>query len=87
MRATTSLLPPQPLPLRHCFRPARTRIQGFIDRRFYGSQYDAVHAVTNFSAKLRDQTDLSKLNADLRAVVSKTMQLTHVSLWLKMPQK
>jgi hypothetical protein len=25
------------------------------------------------------------LNAELRAPVSKTMQLTHVSLWLKMP--
>jgi hypothetical protein len=44
-----------------------------------------VQAVTDFSAKLRDQTDLSKLNAELRAAVSKTMQLTHVSLWLKMP--
>jgi hypothetical protein len=44
-----------------------------------------VQAVTDFIAKLRDQTDLNLLNAELRAAVSKTMQLTHVSLWPKMP--
>jgi hypothetical protein len=65
------------------FRPARIRIQAFIDRRFYRSRYDAQQTIANFSAKMREQIDLDSLTSEMAAVVRETVQPTHVSLWLR----
>ena len=58
-------------------------MQGFIDRRFYRRKYDARKTLEDFSAKLRDETDLDTLSEDLTRVVRQTLQPVQVCLWLQ----
>jgi hypothetical protein len=66
-------------------RPLRTRIQAFIDRRFYRRKYNAGQAIDGFTKRLRDEVDLGVVQVDVLSVLDATVQPTHASIWLRGP--
>lgn len=65
------------------FRPARSGIQGRIDRRFFRAKYDLKATLEAFSARVQHEADLENLTGELLSVVQETMHPDGASLWLQ----
>lgn len=68
------------------FNPLRTRVQNFIDRRFYRAKYDAEKVLAGFAASARDEVDLDALAVAMLSAVEETLQPESVNLLLKPPK-
>ena len=67
------------------FGPLRRRAQSAIDRRFDRSHYDASHTVQALTARLRDDVDLERVEADVLSVVHRAFHPAVASVWLRGP--
>jgi hypothetical protein len=65
------------------FAPLRRRVQDAVDRRFNRARYNAEATVAAFAGRLREQVDLDAVREDLVAVVLRTVEPEHASLWLR----
>jgi hypothetical protein len=65
------------------FNPLKSRLQRFIDRRFFRQKYDPEQVLTEFGGSIRDEVDPETLSQELVAVVQTTLQPERVSLWVR----
>jgi hypothetical protein len=64
------------------FSPLRRRVQRVVDRRFNRARYDADQTVAAFAVRLKDAIDLTTVEDDLAAVVRKTLEPVHLTVWV-----
>jgi hypothetical protein len=65
------------------FNPVRRRVQGWVDRRFNRSRYDAERVMSEFGLSLRDRVDPDGVVDGWVGVVSETMQPESVGVWVR----
>jgi hypothetical protein len=65
------------------FNPLRVRIQRLVDRRFNRTRYNAEATVAAFTSRLRDAVEIDAIRADLLDAVSRAVQPSHASVWIK----
>jgi MFS family permease len=65
------------------FQPVRRRIQHLVDRRFDRSRYDAERTVAALTARLRDETDLERLGAEIETAVREALAPRRISVWTR----
>jgi hypothetical protein len=91
LSAMTSLLPAESplavagstLAVAALFNPIRRRVQGWVDRRFNRSRYDAEKVMERFAGSLQGQVDSEGLVDGWVEVVSRTMQPASVAVWVR----
>ncbi len=64
------------------FNPVRRRVQEAVDLRFNRARYDADRTVAAFATRLKDAVDLDSVRDDLAGVVNRTLEPTHLSVWI-----
>lgn len=65
------------------FQPVRRRVQAIVDRRFDRARYDAQRTVDAFAGRLRDEVDLSRLQAALISTTDDAVRPISATVWLR----
>jgi hypothetical protein len=65
------------------FNPLRTRVRGWVDRRFNRSRYDAEQVIEGFVSSMRGRVDPEGLVDGWIGVATETMQPVSVGAWVR----
>jgi hypothetical protein len=65
------------------FNPVRRRVQGWVDRHFNRSRYDAERVMDQFTESLRDHAESGEVVRGWLGVVSQTMQPSFAGVWVR----
>lgn len=65
------------------FTPVRRRVQRWVDRRFHRTRYRAEQELDEFTARLRNGTDIESVQADLTTAIQRTLEPSSVGVWIK----
>jgi uncharacterized membrane protein len=65
------------------FNPLRRKVQGWVERRFNRSRYDAESVMDEFAASLRNRVDTDDVIDGWVGVVENTMQPAAIRVWVK----
>jgi hypothetical protein len=65
------------------FQPIRRRVQLVVDRRFNRSRLGGEQMVAMFAGRLRDDVGVEALREDVVGTVTRSLEPTSVSLWLR----
>ena len=65
------------------FQPVRRRVQHVVDRRFDRARYDAEGTATAFSDRLRHETDMAMVTADLAGTARSALAPATLSVWIR----
>jgi hypothetical protein len=65
------------------FQPVLRRVRRNVDQRFDRARYDAERTVASFSARLRDEVDITTVTTDLRSTVQGAVNPASVGLWIR----
>ncbi len=65
------------------FQPVLRRVRRAVDHRFDRARYDGEQTATAFSERLRAETDLATVTADLSATARAALAPTSLDVWLR----
>lgn len=65
------------------FDPVRKQVQGFVDRRFYRSRYNAERTIEEFSARAGIEVDLDRLTAEWLSTVHQAVKPETATVWIR----
>jgi len=65
------------------FNPIRLRVLRVVDRIFNRARYNSEVVMSRFSDRLRDQVNIEHVTSDVGDIVSRVLQPTKLSLWIR----
>jgi divalent metal cation (Fe/Co/Zn/Cd) transporter len=65
------------------FQPVRRRVQALVDRRFDRPRLEAERILAGHGERLRQETDLERIETGVLDTVSDTLRPTSASVWIR----